>query len=92
MDGKEETELNGVEEEQDKMSDEEERVIDGEGELAVPDWKVRQDPQADQHKEKERSMKGHTCHFVTGVPIITLQDKIVKISREGLSSQWITSS
>ena len=37
----EETELNGVEEGRDEMSDEEGGEIDGEEELAAPDWRVR---------------------------------------------------
>ena len=37
----EETELNGVEEERDEMSDEEGSETDGEEELAAPDWRVR---------------------------------------------------
>ena len=36
----EETELNGVEEGRDEMSDEEGGEIDGEEELAAPDWRV----------------------------------------------------
>ena len=35
----EETELNGVEEERDEMSDGEGDEIDGEEELAAPDWR-----------------------------------------------------
>ena len=35
------TELNGVEEGRDEMSDEEGGEIDGEEELAAPDWRVR---------------------------------------------------
>ena len=44
--GGDEMELNGVEEEHDKMSDEEGRETDGEGELAVPDWRVRAAPRS----------------------------------------------
>ena len=33
--------MNGVEEGRDEMSDEEGREIDGEEELAAPDWRVR---------------------------------------------------
>ena len=56
-----ETELNGIEEEQDTMSD-------GEGELAAPDWRVRAGPRSrPTQREKEKSMKRHMCHFVTGV-------------------------
>ena len=36
----EETELDGVVEERDGMSDEEGNVVDGEEELAAPDWRV----------------------------------------------------
>ena len=39
-----ETELNGVEEEHDEMSGEEGDEIDGEEELAAPDWRVRAGP------------------------------------------------
>ena len=38
------TELNGVEEGEDEMSDEEGDGIDGEEELAPPDWRVRTRP------------------------------------------------
>ena len=41
MGEEEETELNGVEEEQDRMADEDERETEGEGEVAAPDWKVK---------------------------------------------------
>ena len=41
LEGNEETELNGVEEGRDEMSDEEGDRIDGEEELAAPDWRVR---------------------------------------------------
>ena len=54
-DGKEETELNGVEEEQDKMSDEEERETDGEGEVAAPDWKVRAGPRSKPTQRESRA-------------------------------------
>ena len=40
----EETELNGVEEERDEVSVEEGNEIDGEEELAAPDWRVRAGP------------------------------------------------
>ena len=40
----EETELNGVEEERDDMLDDEGSEIDGEEELAAPDWRVRAGP------------------------------------------------
>ena len=40
----EETDLNGVVEERDGMSDEEGDEIDGEEELAAPDWRVRAGP------------------------------------------------
>ena len=40
----EETKLNGVEEERDEMSNEEGDEIDGEEELAAPDWRVRAGP------------------------------------------------
>ena len=40
----EEAELNGVEEERDGMSDAEGNEIDGEEELAAPDWRARGGP------------------------------------------------
>ena len=42
----EETELNGVEEGRDEMSVEEGGEIDGEEELAAPDWRVRAGPRS----------------------------------------------
>ena len=42
----EERELNGVEEGRDEMSDEEGGEIDGEEELAAPDWRVRAGPRS----------------------------------------------
>ena len=42
----EETELNGVEEGRDEMSDEEGGEIDGEEELAAPDWRVKAGPRS----------------------------------------------
>ena len=62
----EETELSGVEEGRDEMSDEEGGEIDGEEELAAPDWRVRHGPGANQRKGRERSMKQHTYCFETG--------------------------
>ena len=42
----EETELNGVEERRDEMSDDEGGEIDGEEKLAAPDWRVRAGPRS----------------------------------------------
>ena len=56
-----EAELNGVEEKQDKMSDEEERETDGEGVLAVPDWKVRAGPRS---KPTQREREEHEATHV----------------------------
>ena len=50
---KEETELNGVEGERDEMSDEEGDNIDGEEELAAPDWRVRAGPRNKPTPERE---------------------------------------
>ena len=52
----EETELIGVEEERDGMSDEEGNGIDGEEELAAPDWRVRAGPRnkPTQRERRER--------------------------------------
>ena len=62
----EEIELNGVEEERDDMSDEEGDEIDGEEELAAPDWRVRAGPRnKPTQRERERNTK-HTCRFETG--------------------------
>ena len=55
----EEAELNGVEEERDGMSDEEES--------AAPDWRVRAGPRNKPTQKKERNMKRHTCRFETAV-------------------------
>ena len=58
----EETELNGVDEERDEMSDEEGDEIDGEEELAAPDWRVRAGPR-NRPEQKEREE-----HEATHVP------------------------
>ena len=58
----EETELNGGEEERDEMSDEEGDEIDGEEELAVPDWRVRAGPR-NRPTQREREQ-----HEATHVP------------------------
>ena len=50
----EETELNGVEGERDGMSDEEGNAIDGEEELAAPDWRVRGRAQKQADSKGER--------------------------------------
>ena len=97
----EETELNGVEEEHDKMSDEEEGETEDEGELAAPDWKVRAGPRSKPtQREREEHEATHVpfrdwcayCMMGRVVPIITLQNRRVKISQEDLSSHWITFS
>ena len=59
LEGDEETELNGVGEGQDEMSDEGDR-IDGEEELAAPVWRVRAGP---------RNNPKHAYRSETGVPI-----------------------
>ena len=90
----EETELNGFEEEHDKMSDDE-------GELAVPDWKVRAGPRSKPtQREREEHEATHVpfrdwcahCMMEGVVLIITSQNRRAKISREDLSSRWIISS
>ena len=57
--GKEETELNRVEEDRERMSDETEGETDDEGEIAVPDWKVRAGPRSKptQRERRARSNK-----------------------------------
>ena len=62
----EETELNGVEEERDEMSGEEGGEIDGEEELAAPDWRVRAWPRNKPTQGRERSTNQHTCRSETG--------------------------
>ena len=57
----EETELNGVEEERDGMSDEEGNEIDGEEELAAPDWRVRAGPR---NKPTQREREKHEATHV----------------------------
>ena len=59
----EETELNGVEEGRDEMSDEEGGEIDGEEELAAPDWRVRGRAQEQTNAKGEREE-----HEATYVP------------------------
>ena len=98
----EETELNGVEEERDEMSDEEGDEIDGEEELAAPDWRVRAGPQAQTETKGERRARSNTravprlvrtLHDGKGVaPITMLQSRRVKISQDGPLSPWIISS
>ena len=64
---REETELNGVEEGCDEMSDEEGGEIDGEEEPAAPDWRVKAGPRSKPtQRERERNMKQHTYRFETG--------------------------
>ena len=62
MERNEETEFNGVEEERDEMSGEEGDEIDGEEELAAPDWRVRAGPR-NQPTKRERGE-----HEATHVP------------------------
>ena len=57
----EETELNGVEEGRDEMSDEEEGEIDGEEELAAPDWRVKAGPRS---KPTQREREEHEATHV----------------------------
>ena len=57
----EETELNGVEEGRDEMSDEEGGEIDGEEELAAPDWRVRAGPRS---KPTQREREEHEATHV----------------------------
>ena len=94
----EETELNGVGEESDDMSDDEGDKIDDEEELAAPDWRVRARPR---NKLRQREKKQHTCRSETGAhtawwegvaPIITFAKQKVKVSPEGPSSQLVISS
>ena len=97
----EETELNGVEEERHEMSDEERNEIDGEEELAAPHWRARAGPRI---KPTQREREEHEatrvpfrdwcvhCMMGRGRTIIMLLCRRVKISPDGLSSPWITSS
>ena len=55
----EETELNGVEEERDEMSDGEGDEVDGEEELAAPDWRVRAGPR-NKPTQRERGARSNT--------------------------------
>ena len=57
----EETELNGVEEERDGMSDEEGNEIDGEEKLAARDWRVRAGPR---NKPTSRDREEHEARHV----------------------------
>ena len=57
----ERTELNGVEEERDEMSDGEGDEIDGEEELAAPDWRVRAGPR---NKPTQREKEEHEATHV----------------------------
>ena len=60
----EETELSGVEEGRDEMSDEEGGEIDGEEELSAPDWRVRAGPRS-KPTQREREEQ-HTYRFENG--------------------------
>ena len=55
--------MNGVEEERDGMPDEEGNEIDGEEELAAPDWRVRAGPR---NKPTQRKREEHDA---THVPV-----------------------
>ena len=57
----EEMELNGVGQEEDKMSDEEGRETKGEGEVAAPDWRVRAGPRS---KPTQREREEHESTHV----------------------------
>ena len=58
----EETELNGVEEERDEMSDGEGDEVDGEEELAAPDWRVRPGPRNEPtQREREEHEATHVA-------------------------------
>ena len=60
LEGNEDTELNGVAEGRDEMSDEEGDRIDGEEELAAPDSRVRAGPRNKQtYKEREEHEATH---------------------------------
>ena len=59
----EETELNGVEEESDDMSDEEGEKVDSEGELAAPDRRVGAGPR-NKPTQRERSDTRAVPRFV----------------------------
>ena len=61
MERNEETELNGVEEERDEMSDGEGDEVDGEEELAAPDWRVRAGPR---NKPTQREREEHEATHV----------------------------
>ena len=56
-----EMELNGVEQEEDRMSDEEGRETEGEGEVAAPDWRVRAGPRI---KPTQREREEHEATHV----------------------------
>ena len=58
LDGHEETELNGVEEGRDEMSDEEGDRLDGEEELAAPHWRVRA---GSRNKPKQKDREKHVA-------------------------------
>ena len=57
----EETELNGVEEGRDEMSDEEGGETDGEEEVAAPDWRVKAGPRS---KPTQREKEEHEATHV----------------------------
>ena len=67
------TELNRVEEESDQMSDEEGNEIDGEEELAAPDWRVRTGPknmptqrEREEHEATHVPFQGWCVHCMMG--------------------------
>ena len=61
--------MNGVEEERNEMSDEEGDEIDGEEELAAPDWRVKAGPRnmPTQTERQEHEATQHTCRSEIGV-------------------------
>ena len=59
-----EQELNGLEEGEDAMTDEEGEGVEGEGEAGTADWRVREQVQeTNLLQEKGKNTKQHTCRF-----------------------------
>ena len=58
----EETELNGVEEREYRMSEDAGDEVEGEGELALPDWRVKAGPR---NKPTEKEREEHEAIHVT---------------------------
>ena len=101
MQRNEETELNGFEKKRDEMSGDERDEIDGEEELAAPDWRVRAGPRnKPTQKEREEHEATHVpfrdwcahCMMGRGRTITMLQSRRVKINQEGSFSPRIISS